>query len=164
MDNLDRIQELWAAEMPGLDTSSMALIGRLQLVNKQMTQAMSATFRRHGLTDAGFDVLATLLRSGPPYTLTPSQLLDQMLVTSGSMTSRLDSLERGGFIERVVSPGDRRSRQVKLTTRGRAVIRKAIVDHVATQDRLLSVLTDTEKSGLIKLLRLYLARSAAGNE
>ena len=161
MDNLDRIQELWAKQMPELDTSSMALIGRLQLVHKLMAREMSTTFRRHGLTDAAFDVLATLLRSGPPHTLTPAQLLDQVLVTSGSMTSRLDSLEKRDLIKRLVSPVDKRSRQVKLTAKGRAIIERAIVDHVATQENLLAVLSESERSQLTNLLRCYLARSQA---
>lgn len=161
MDNLDHIQSLWAKQMPELDTRSMALIGRLQLVHKHMTHAMSQTFRRHGLTDAGFDVLATLLRSGAPHTLTPTQLLEQMLVTSGSMTSRLNSLEKQGLIRREVSMDDRRGRQVALTRKGRGVIEKVMADHVATQDRLLGVLNEREKTQFIKLLHGYLARTAS---
>lgn len=161
MDNLDHIQALWAKQMPELDTHSMALIGRLQLVYKHMTQTMSQTFRRYGLTDAGFDVLATLLRSGPPHTLTPTQLLEQMLVTSGSMTSRLNSLEKQGLIRREVSEDDRRGRQVALTKKGRTVIEKVMAHHVATQDNLLSVLNEREKTQLIRLLRGYLARTTS---
>lgn len=159
MDALDHIQQQWAQQMPELDTSSMALIGRLQILHKQLTQAMSQTFRQFQLTDAGFDVLATLLRSGPPHALTPKQLLEQLLVTSGSMTSRLDSLEKQGLIARTVGTQDKRQRQVQLTTKGQKVIEQAIVAHVATQQKLLSVLTQQEQKDLTEMLRTFMARS-----
>ena len=160
MDALDHIQALWAQQMPELDTSSMALIGRLQIVHKQLTQAMTQTFRQFGLTDAGFDVLATLLRSGPPHALTPKQLLAQLLVTSGSMTSRLDSLEKQGLIERTVGTNDKRQRQVQLTHSGRGVIEQAIVAHVETQKKLLRVLSEQEQQEFTEMLRTFMARSA----
>ena len=160
MDALDHIQALWAQQMPELDTSSMALIGRLQIVHKQLTQAMTQTFRQFGLTDAGFDVLATLLRSGPPHALTPKQLLAQLLVTSGSMTSRLDSLEKQGLIERTVGTNDKRQRQVQLTQRGRGVIEQAVVAHVETQKKLLRVLNQQEQQEFTEMLRTFMARSA----
>lgn len=160
MDALDHIQALWAQQMPELDTSSMALIGRLQIVHKQLTQAMTQTFRQFGLTDAGFDVLATLLRSGPPHALTPKQLLAQLLVTSGSMTSRLDSLEKQGLIERTVGTNDKRQRQVQLTHSGRGVIEQAIVAHVETQKKLLRVLSEQEQQEFAEMLRTFMARSA----
>ena len=163
MDNLDHIRERWAQEMPELDTSSMALIGRLQQVNKYMSQAMSQTFRRHGLTDAAFDVLATLLRSGPPYTLTPAQLLEQLLVTSGSMTSRLISLEKQGLIQRKVNAEDKRSRQVVLTKKGHGIIKRAMKRHVETQDTLLQSLSEKEKAQLTELLKRYLTRAVPGD-
>lgn len=163
MDNLDHIRKCWAQEMPELDTSAMALIGRLQQVNKYMSQAMSQTFRRHGLTDAAFDVLATLLRSGPPYTLTPAQLLEQLLVTSGSMTSRLISLEKQGLIQRKVSTEDKRSRQVVLTKKGHEIIKRAMKQHVETQDALLSSLSKKERAQLTELLRCYLTRAVPGD-
>jgi DNA-binding MarR family transcriptional regulator len=159
MDTLDHIQQLWAQQQPDLDTSSMALIGRLQIVHKQLTQEMSKTFRQFNLTDAGFDVLATLLRSGAPYALTPKLLLAQMLVTSGSMTSRLDSLEKQGLIQRTVGEADKRQRQVRLTTAGKNVITEALLAHVETQQRLLSVLTEQEQNEMIGLLRTFMARS-----
>lgn len=159
MDALDHIQKLWAQQQPDLDTSSMALIGRLQIVHKYLTQEMSKTFRQFDLTDAGFDVLATLLRSGKPYALTPKKLLAQMLVTSGSMTSRLDSLEKQGLIQRSIGSSDKRQREVRLTKTGKNVIEKAIKAHVQTQQRLLDVLSTQEQQEMIELLRTFMARS-----
>lgn len=156
MDELDRIQHAWAEELPALDTTSMALIGRLQIVHKRLSLAMSNNFRQFGLTDAGFDVLATLRRSGSPYQLTPNQLLAQTLITSGSLTSRLQSLEKQGFVSRSCVSTDKRSSYVKLTASGKAVIEKALVAHIATQQKLLSGLSPAEQQQLVLLLRSFM--------
>lgn len=163
MDELDRIQQAWAAELPALNTTGMALIGRLQIVHKRLTQGMTANFRQHGLTDAGFDVLATLRRSGSPYQLTPNQLLAQTLVTSGSLTSRLQSLEKQGFISRSFAEHDKRSVVVSLTRSGKQIIEQALVDHAATQQQLLSGLSPLEQQQLVQLLRTFLQVSATPN-
>lgn len=160
MDELDSIQQAWTHEIPELDTSSMALIGRLQIVHKRLSLAMSNNFRQFGLTDAGFDVLATLRRSGPPYQLTPNQLLAQTLITSGSLTSRLQSLEKQGFISRQCASTDKRSIYVTLTASGKVVIAKALVAHVALQQKLLSGLSPTEQQQLVSLLRTFIQATA----
>lgn len=156
MDELDCIQQAWATEIPELDTTSMALIGRLQIVHKRLALAMSSNFRQYGLTDAGFDVLATLRRSGPPYQLTPNQLLAQTLITSGSLTSRLQSLEKLGFISRSCANTDKRSINVTLTATGKTVIEQALVTHIATQQKLLSGLSQAEQQQLVLLLRSFM--------
>ncbi|CAM5226031.1 MarR family winged helix-turn-helix transcriptional regulator [Alishewanella longhuensis] len=160
MDELDRIQQAWATEIPELDTTSMALIGRLQIVHKRLSLAMSANFRQYGLTDAGFDVLATLRRSGPPYQLTPNQLLAQTLITSGSLTSRLQSLEKLGFISRSCANTDKRSIDVTLTETGKTVIEQALVTHVTTQQQLLSGLSPAEQQHMVSLLRTFIQATA----
>ncbi|MCB5226372.1 MarR family transcriptional regulator [Alishewanella sp. 16-MA] len=156
MDELDRIQQAWATEMPTLNTDSMALIGRLQILHKRLTNAMSPNFRQYGLTDAGFDVLATLRRSGIPYQLTPNQLLGQTLITSGSLTSRLQSLEKQGFVSRHPAAADKRSIVVSLTESGKKVIEQLLVKHVETQQQLLSGLSAHEQQQLISLMRNWL--------
>lgn len=160
LDELDRIQQAWTTEIPELDTSSMALIGRLQIVHKRLSLAMSANFRRYGLTDAGFDVLATLRRSGQPYQLTPNQLLAQTLITSGSLTSRLQSLEKLGFINRSCANTDKRSINVTLTATGKSVIEQVLVEHINVQKQLLSGLTPAEQHQLVSLLKSFIQVTA----
>ncbi|UTW34316.1 MarR family transcriptional regulator [Idiomarina loihiensis] len=142
--------------MPDLNTSTMALIGRLQIVHKHMSSVMSDTFRQFQLTDAGFDVIATLRRSGKPYRLTPNQLLDQMLITSGSMTSRLTHLKKKGLIAREQDADDGRVNWVKLTNKGLALSEQVIHQHVKTQEQLLSVLSEDERKQLTEQLSNYL--------
>lgn len=158
MQNLERIKQQWAKELPELDTSTMELVGRLQVINKHMTSAMSNAFRQFGLTDAGFDVLATLRRSGKPYRLTPNQLLEQMLVTSGSMTSRLTLLQKKGFVTREQDKNDGRVNWVKLTDKGLVLSNQVIHQHVQTQESLLSVLSESERLQLTEQLSRYLKR------
>jgi len=157
MDEIDTIRAQWAQQRPDLDTAPMGLIGRLGRVAQYLSQEMEVTFARHGLTRAGFDVLATLLRSGPPHALTPNQLLATMMITSGTMTNRIDQLEQAGLVERVRNAGDKRSVLVGLTQAGREVIEAAVTDHVATQTRLVAALAPNERSQLDDLLRGFLA-------
>jgi DNA-binding MarR family transcriptional regulator len=158
MQNLNRIKKQWADEMPGLDTSTMALIGRLQIMHKHLTTTMSDTFRKFGLTDAGFDVIATLRRAGKPYRLRTNQLLEQMLVTSGSMTSRLTYLEKKGLVTRQPDKNDGRISWVQLTNEGLTLSDSVINAHVSTQKELLKVLSKEEQAEMTQQLSAYLTR------
>jgi DNA-binding MarR family transcriptional regulator len=102
-------------------------------------------------------VLATLRRSGPPYSLSPGDLLDTMMITSGTMTNRIDQLERAGLVARSLNPEDRRSVIISLTGKGRAVIDAAVTEHVETQARLVAILSEKENAALNALLTKYLA-------
>ena len=118
---------------------------------------MTKTFAEHGLNAASFDVLATLRRSGPPYALSPNDLLATMMVTSGTMTNRIDQLSKSGLVERRQNPKDARSVIISLTEKGFSIIDAAVTAHVATQDRLTSGLTESEHDTLNGLLSKFLA-------
>ena len=136
----------------------MELIWRLQRLARYLMQEMTTTIAQHDLTFPGFDVLATLLRSGPPHSLTPNQLLDTMMITSGTMTNRIDHLEKQGLVARTKNPEDKRSIMITLTKKGRDVIDNAVTEHVETQTRLVSVLSVQERSRLNSLLKKYLSQ------
>tara|TARA_R110002049_G_scaffold44333_6_gene130150 strand:- start:4866 stop:5357 length:492 start_codon:yes stop_codon:yes gene_type:complete len=161
MDDIDRIKAQWAVQRPDLNTDPMALIGRLGRLRAHVADEMGKTFAKHGLTSASFDVLATLLRAGPPHALTPNQLLDTMMITSGTMTNRIDQLVRAGLVRRVPNPDDKRSVSVALTDVGRALIDRAVTEHVATQERIVSVLSPDEQTQLNALLKAFLAKAQA---
>lgn len=158
MDEIDTIKAQWALQRPDLDTDPMALIGRFMRLAQHLSKEMAETFARFDLTGASFDVLATLLRSGPPHALSPNQLLSTMMITSGTMTNRIDQLEKQQLVRRIKSTEDRRSVQIALTKKGLAVIDEAVTAHVATQIRLVSCLPDKEREELDQLLRKYLAQ------
>lgn len=155
-DAVDQILTQWSRERPDLDVSPMGLIGRLGRLRAHISRAHEAVFQRHGLNSASFDLLATLRRSGPPFRLSPSELLETMMITSGTMTNRIDQLEKLGLVERLPHPEDRRALLVALTEKGRAVIDAAVTDHVANQHRLIEALTAEDSTALDGLLRQFL--------
>jgi DNA-binding MarR family transcriptional regulator len=155
-DAVDQILTQWSRERPDLDVSPMGLIGRLGRLRAHISRAHEAVFQRHGLNSASFDLLATLRRSGPPFRLSPSELLETMMITSGTMTNRIDQLEKQGLVERLPHPEDRRALLVALTEKGRAVIDAAVTDHVANQHRLIETLTAEDRTALDGLLRQFL--------
>ncbi|MGO4737861.1 MarR family winged helix-turn-helix transcriptional regulator [Bosea sp. 2KB_26] len=157
MDHVDGILAQWNRERPDLDVTPMGLFGRLKRLSQHLGREMEKTFAEHGLNSASFDVLATLRRSGPPYSLSPGDLLATMMITSGTLTNRIDQLEKAGLVERTHNPEDRRSFIISLTERGFATIEAAVTAHVATQARLSSVLSLGENAALNALLSKYLA-------
>lgn len=155
-DHVDLILAQWASERPDLDTSPMGVIGRISRVAKIAGRSMEALFSGHGLTREGFDVLATLRRSGPPYQLSPTRLFQMLMVSSGTMTNRLDRLEEARCIVRIPDPDDRRGTLIELTDRGRELVDTAVVAHLANERAMLGALTAAEQEQLAGLLRKLL--------
>jgi DNA-binding MarR family transcriptional regulator len=158
MDEVEKKIQQWAVQMPDLDTKSMAITSRILRMAKYINDQLSESIRRHGLTSAGFDVLATLLRSGSPYALTPNQLIEQMLITSGTMTSRINLLEKEQLVKRVSNTNDKRSVTVQLTPVGLSLIKIVIVEHTEYQTHIMSTFTDIEQNDITGLLSKYLER------
>ncbi|CAM2879212.1 MarR family transcriptional regulator [Vibrio mytili] len=156
MDAIDRLVEQWDKELPTLDTEPMAIMGRLLRIAKHMENRVAELHKQYDLKMGEFDVLATLRRAGTPYRLTPSALIESMMLTSGAMTNRLDKLEKKGFISREHSKEDRRSVTVELTKHGVQLIDKLILEHVEVQRGFVCDLSDEEKSRLNDALKLLL--------
>ncbi|OKO87383.1 MarR family transcriptional regulator [Bradyrhizobium sp. NAS80.1] len=157
MDRARRAAEQWARERPDLATGPMVLLGRLAEVVLIVTREwLNPVFASFGLQPGEFDVLATLRRSGSPYALTPTALYEAAMISSGSMTNRIDRLEKAGFIERRPNPADGRGTLVALTTSGFDLIDKAVTAHVANQHAIMSGLNDGEQARLSALLEKML--------
>lgn len=150
-DHVDRVLAQWAAVRPDLDVSPMGVIGRLSRLARLLDAELRRTFARHDLDRASFDVLATLRRNGRP--LTPADLMRSSMVTSGAVTQRLDRLASRGLVTRTPSETDGRVVHVSLTDEGRALIDRALPDHVANEHRLLSSLSEEERAALAGMLR-----------
>lgn len=157
-DAVDLIIEQWNRECPDLDVSPMSIIGRLQRCSALIRPKLDEAFSTFGMTGWEFDVLATLRRSGTPYTLTPSCLFSTLMVTSGTMTHRLQSLEAAGLIARVVNCNDARSTLVQLTDAGLELINRAVEVHVENEKKILSVMSSADlallSESLVKLLAI----------
>ena len=113
-DPMKSILAQWRQCCPELDTSSMEIAGRILLAASLLQTRLEPVFRRHDVSSGGFDVLATLRRQGPPFELSPTILYKELLITSGTMTHRLNTLEKQGLIERITHPSDRRGLLVRL--------------------------------------------------
>lgn len=162
MFDIEEIRDQWMKQRPDLDTEPMALIGRVVCLSALYGEEMGKTFARHGLNGASFDVLATLLRSGPPHVLSPNQLLATMMVTSGTMTNRIDQLVKEGLVARVPNPDDKRSVHVQLTKLGQKTTDAAVTDHVEAQKRLVEGLKASDKTELNRLLDIGLSNLVKG--
>ncbi|MEW2414952.1 MarR family transcriptional regulator [Streptomyces sp. NPDC046866] len=156
-DDVDAIIEQWAAVRPDLDTAPMELFGRIYRIGKAMGDAMEKAYARYGISRGEFDVVATLRRSGAPYTLSPRQLSATLMLTTGGMTGRLDKLEKAGLLCRRPDPHDRRGLQVTLTDRGLALIDEAVTAGLEVQRAALTGLSEEEVAVLTALLRKLLA-------
>jgi DNA-binding MarR family transcriptional regulator len=144
----------------------MGLIGRLKRCELLLQRGLEPVFARHGLGRWEFDVLATLRRTGAPYALTPTALFEAMMVSSGTMTHRLQRLEAAGWVQRENHPGDARSQLVALSPGGLALIDRVVTEHVANERRLLDALSPGEQQtldqGLARLLAVLQADENAG--
>lgn len=157
MDSVDKIVGQWNRERPELDVAPMSLIGRVLKIARHLNAGMEKTFAAHGLNFPSFDVLATLRRNGPPFALSPSDLMEEMMITSGTMTNRIDQLVKQGYVERVPSQTDRRSFLIRLTKDGRTLIDTVVSDHVATQKQLVAGLSEAQREEANALLSVLLS-------
>ena len=157
MDHVDNIRAQWRSERPDLETDAMGLLGRLRRAADASTREMQKTWDGHGLNAASFDVLATLRRAGPPYALSPGDLMASTMVTSGTMTNRIDQLQKAGLVTRTQSEQDRRSYLISLTDHGFKTIDAAVTDHVAAQTRIAENLSPADRRTLNRLLKTFLA-------
>lgn len=159
-DHVDRILEQWGDERPDLDHSPIGVIGRLSAAARLVDVELRRNFARHDLDGASYDVLATLRRSGPPYRLTPGELMRTAMVTSGAITQRLDRLEQRDLVRRTAATDDGRSVHVTLTPAGSALVDQVLPGHLATEERLLAGLDAGQRRDLAAGLSLLL-RSVA---
>jgi DNA-binding MarR family transcriptional regulator len=125
-DEVDRITAAWARVRPDLDVAPLEVLSRITRLAHHLDRARASSFDAHGLERWEFDVLAALRRTGPPHRMTPSQLLPQTLVTSGTMTTRIDRLAARGLVRREADAHDRRMVLVELTEDGRRIVDAAM--------------------------------------
>lgn len=156
-DDVDRIVAAWQRERPDLDVAPLQVLSRVSRLAHHLDRARRAAFAEHGLESWEFDVLSALRRAGSPYRLTPGDLVRQTLVTSGTMTNRVDRLESRGLVARERSVTDRRGVLVSLTAAGRDAVDAALADLIDDERRLLAGLDSTDQETLAAQLRRLLA-------
>lgn len=156
-DEVDRLVAGWRSALPTVDVSPLEVLSRVSRLARHLDRQRSLIFARHELETWSFDVLSALRRTSPPHHLSPGQLLAQTLVTSGTMTNRLDHLESRQLVRRRPDPSDARSVRVELTAAGRRRVDAALKDLAEREDAILSILDNAERATLARLLRRVVA-------
>ncbi len=152
-DEVDRIVGAWNTQRPDLDFSPLEVFSRVDRLSKHLDRARREAFRRSDLEPWEWDVLSALRRAGEPYQLSPKQLLLQTLVSSGTMTNRIDRLVARRLVRRVPDPIDGRSVLVTLTDDGRIRVDAAITRLVDAEAAILAVVPRQDRERLAGLLR-----------
>jgi DNA-binding MarR family transcriptional regulator len=155
-DGVDAIIEQWRTARPELDCSPMQVIGRLSRASRLLERAIKEELAMHGVEPWEFDVLATLLRSGPPHVLNAGTLSTAAMVSSAALTNRIDQLVERGLVDRVVDPDHRRRVLISLTETGLTLVNQLVEHHVANERRLLAGLSASDRDLLAVLLRRLL--------
>ncbi len=155
-DEVDDIVAGWRDERPDLDVAPLQVLSRISRLAKHLDRARRAAFAAHGLETWEFDVLSALRRQGPPYQLSPGSLLRATLVTSGTMTNRIDRLAETGLVSRHRDPQDKRGVLVQLTESGRSTVDAALSDLLGRERELLTGLDHRQQEELAGLLRVLL--------
>ncbi len=153
-DEVDALVSAWRRERPDLDVAPLEVLSRVSRLTRHLDLARREAFETHDLEPWEFDVLAALRREGAPYALSPGRLLQVTLVTSGTMTNRIDRLAAKDLVERVPDPNDGRGVQVTLTAEGRRRVDAALTDLLAHEREILAALPDGDRDRLAELLRL----------
>lgn len=156
-DEVDELVEAWARERADLDLSPVAIFSRISRLARHLDLARRTAFTTHGIESWEFDVLAALRRAGAPYELSPGRLLRETLVTSGTMTNRIDRLAARGFVERYPDPDDRRGVIVRLTAEGGSAVDSAFGALLEAEAAFLDQLPQDRQDELAGLLRTLLA-------
>jgi DNA-binding MarR family transcriptional regulator len=155
-DEVDSLVAAWERERPELDVTPMQVLSRVSRLARHLDRRRSIAFAAHRLESWEFDVLAALRRAGPPYQLSPGRLIRETMVTSGTMTNRVDRLAARGLVGRTEHPGDRRGVLVTLTAEGRATVDAALEDLLIAEQQILAGLSTDQQRQLALWLRSLL--------
>lgn len=155
-DYVDQLIAQWRRQRPTVDVSPMGVIGRVSRLSRLLERQLEDVFAEHGLQGGRFDVLAALARAGESHRLTPTQLYNSLLVSSGAMTNRIDRLVGEGLVTRRADHKDRRSMPVQLTKAGRDRLDEALAAHIENEEELISSLQPEDRELLARILRSWL--------
>ncbi len=152
-DEVDALVDAWRRERDDLDLAPVEVFSRISRLARLLDLARRDAFTGHAIEPWEFDVLAALRRAGAPYQLSPGQLLRETMVTSGTMTNRIDRLSERGLVERAADPNDRRGVLVGLTAAGKEAVDGAFEALLASERDLLAELSSAERKHLAVLLK-----------
>jgi DNA-binding MarR family transcriptional regulator len=152
-DRIDFVLEQWGTRRPDVDLSSLGVLGRIYRIARHVERTIDQKLARFGIDGADLEILEALERSGPHGRLSPTDLSDAVMMTSGGMSGRLDRLRRAGLVERQPDPDDRRGIQVVLTSKGRETVQRVLPLHAEAARECLHSLGPENLASLEELLR-----------
>jgi DNA-binding MarR family transcriptional regulator len=155
-DSVDALLESWRRKRPDLDFSPVGIVTRLARVRAHIARELEPVFDAHGLGAASFGVLVTLARIEDEGGVSQRRLMDELGLTSGTISVRMDRLVAQGLVERRPDPESRRNTRITLTERGRELFERVVPAHLANERRLLAALDEDERELLAGLLRKLL--------
>ncbi|WP_102224156.1 MarR family winged helix-turn-helix transcriptional regulator [Acidimangrovimonas sediminis] len=161
-DLTDRGIEMWAREVPELDTSGKAVTGRLLMLGEMVFERMNETTTKFGLKYTTYAIIATLRVSGPPYRLSPKALQATLLITSGGLSNLLARTEKQGLIRRMTDPEDGRGVVVELTEEGLRTATEVMPVQAEAERNLTRMFSEDERQLLIDLLRRMILINSIG--
>lgn len=161
-DRIDALVQQWADQRPDIDRDTMALLARLTRAAALVDARTEGVAAEYGVNRGDGDVMFALRRSGEPYRLSPTSLARALLMTTGTMTGRLDRLEKRGWIVRVPSAHDRRSLDVELTPEGLRLVDEAVTKHAAGQADAVAPLTSRDRADLDRVTRKLVTHLTRG--
>ncbi|MDX2223844.1 MAG: MarR family transcriptional regulator [Rhodospirillaceae bacterium] len=156
-DLIDDLIVAWRRQAPQADLGAKAIVYRLIYINERYLAAQAARLKRHGLSLASYGVLAVLRRGGPPFAMTPGELVRTLALSSGGVSNVLARMQRGGLVTRRSDPRDGRGVIVQLTARGRVLADRATRDEATAERAAIAGLTAAQLRALDRLLRRLLA-------
>jgi DNA-binding MarR family transcriptional regulator len=155
-DSVDALLESWARTRPDLDFEPVAVITRLARIRRHLDRELQPVFERFGLGPSNFEALVTLMRLAGESGVSQKRLADELGVTPGTVSVRVDGLVADGLAERRANPESKRSSLVALTEQGRELFERVAPAHLANERRSLASLSDEDVRVLIGLLRKLL--------
>jgi DNA-binding MarR family transcriptional regulator len=155
-DSVDALVEDWRGKRPDLDFEPLHVISRLGRLRSHVDVELARVFEAYGLGAATFGVLVTLARLDEADGVPQRRLMDELGLTSGTISVRMDRLVDEGLVHRDPDPDDRRNVRIRLTAKGRELFERVAPAHLANERRLLAPLTADEEAQLATLLRKLL--------
>lgn len=155
-DRVDIALEKWKRERRDLDASAKAIVGRIIRLQGVILNHAGKTFKKHGIQAGEYAVLCNLRVSGAPFQMSPKDLIQSVLLTSGGMSNLLERMENKKWIKRISDPNDRRGVVVQLLPLGKKSIDAAMTEHVEDEREIIKVLNKQERHQLEELLKKLL--------
>jgi DNA-binding MarR family transcriptional regulator len=152
-DRLDERLEIWKREIPDLDVLTEGIVERLQRLASHFDRSLDETLAEFGLDRRAYHLIGHLRNAGPPYRKSAGDLAEELHLSSGAMTNRLDRLERAGLVRRLPDPNDRRGTLIEPTKAGHAAWDRCTGAQARREALIASALSEDEKALLHSLLR-----------